>query len=108
MNSAGLSGSVEGLFQRCRFYKTYENHTPCYLEVKMVVGGTLTAGDKDHLAQLFLESVYTYEKEGKRTPTAPCCAGRVLLFILLLLLLPFYWHSTPHSSAHSTDILLHE
>ena len=35
------------------------------IEVKLVVGGTLTAGDKDHLAQLFLESVYTYEKEGK-------------------------------------------
>ena len=30
-----------------------------------MVGGTLTAGDKDHLARLFLEAMYLYDEEGQ-------------------------------------------
>ena len=48
-------------------FRVFNRISYIVIEVKLVVGGTLTAGDKDHLAQIFLESVYTYEKEGKST-----------------------------------------
>ena len=46
-------------------FRIFNKITYIIFEVKLVVGGTLTAGNKDHLAQLFLEAMYLYDEEGQ-------------------------------------------
>lgn len=46
-------------------FRIYNRVTYIIIEVKLAVGFFLTAAEKDHLAQLFLEAAYVYEKEGK-------------------------------------------
>ena len=44
-------------------YKVFNRVTYIVVEVKLAVGAGLTVDDKDKLAQLFLEAIYTWEKE---------------------------------------------
>ena len=44
---------------------SFKRVTYIVVEVKLSVGATLTTDDADKLAQLFLEAIYTWHKEGK-------------------------------------------
>ena len=57
-------------------YKIMNRLTYILVEVKLYVGRRLTKDDQDKLAQLFLEAIYVYSKEGKSVN------NRILLCVL--------------------------
>ena len=55
----------ENKFADYSIFRILNRITYIIIEVKLGIGATLTAAEQDNLAQLFLEAIYTFRKEGK-------------------------------------------